>query len=70
MNRASRCTPRKHVIERGQTLCDCGVIMAGLTAGKNAYVVTILDYVQAHALAKIAGASDLGTRSPEAASDV
>lgn len=39
-----RCTPRKHVIERDTMLCDCGMITACLTAGKNAYVVSILDF--------------------------
>lgn len=46
----SRCTPRKHVQERGNTFCDCGAVMVGKTAGGNAFVVTVMDAVQLAAL--------------------
>lgn len=46
----NRCTPRKHVAEKGQSFCDCGALMLGMTAAKNARVVTILDPVQVNAL--------------------
>jgi hypothetical protein len=47
----SRCTPpRKHVKEKGKTFCDCGALMVGLTAAKNAVVVTVLDDVQRDAI--------------------
>jgi len=47
MNRAAgstpapRCTMRKHVIENGDQFCDCGGVMVGMTAAKNATVVTL-----------------------------
>lgn len=37
-----RCTPRKHVIEKGTRFCDCEAVMIGDTAAGNAKVVTIL----------------------------
>ena len=36
-----RCTIRKHVIEEGLQFCDCGGLMVGKTAAKNATVVTL-----------------------------
>ncbi len=36
-----RCTVRKHVIEDGFQFCDCGGLMLGKTAAKNAHVVTL-----------------------------
>ena len=45
-----RCTERKHVQENGKAFCDCGAVMVGRTAAKNAYVVTLIDAVQAHGL--------------------
>ena len=53
-SREVRCTPpRKHVIEKGKTLCDCGAVTAGPTAARNATVVTILDPVQLQALQQL-----------------
>lgn len=36
-----RCSIRKHVIEDGMQFCDCGGLMLGKTAAKNAHVVTL-----------------------------
>lgn len=48
-----RCTRRKHVKERGSQFCDCGALMLGMTAARNAVVITVVDPVQAETLAKI-----------------
>lgn len=53
MTQECRCTPRKHVSEKGQRFCDCGAVMLGVTAAKNARVITLLDIVQRQALAKM-----------------
>lgn len=45
-SRESRCSLRKHVIEDGNNFCDCGTVMPGKTAAKNAHVVTLM-YVNA-----------------------
>lgn len=45
-DREMRCTTRKHLADRGETFCDCGALMLGMTAAKNARIVTILDDVQ------------------------
>lgn len=36
-----RCSIRKHVIEDGNQFCDCGGVMLGKTAARNAHVVTL-----------------------------
>jgi hypothetical protein len=42
VERENRCTPRKHVVEKGMNnWCDCGKVMLGMTAAGNAHVVTI-----------------------------
>lgn len=53
----SRCSGQKHVKERGEPFCDCGILMVGLTAAKNAVVITVLDPLQFQTLTKIAEAS-------------
>lgn len=55
---STRCTPRKHVREKGATYCDCHAVMVGLTAAKNAQVITILDSVQLDALIRMAAKHD------------
>jgi hypothetical protein len=52
----SRCTPRKHVREKGRMLCDCGALTVIPTAAKNALVVTLLDPLQREGLATWAAA--------------
>lgn len=52
--KGKRCTSRKHVIEKARNgFCDCGAVMVGNTAAKNALVVTVLDSVQPETLAKV-----------------
>ena len=45
-----RCSPRKHVVERGQSMCDCQAILVGRTEAGNALVVTVIDPTQRWAL--------------------
>jgi len=42
VTREDRCNQRKHVIENDEALCDCGAVMAGPTAARNAQVVTVI----------------------------